>query len=215
MKKIPDLLLPLLVGASLLGATPLTPITDLKFTWVDTDDPAAAEIRQTGEYAIQHIGNKLILEVKQVLATKDAEEAIDLLHLKSLTLPKTAPGKPHVTAVKRTSLKVRSIANAPDNADLAALMSIQKDLMDGNSPPKVLVQRIAADGATPEEWRVYRPISVMSSCIVCHGPTDSLLPSVKAKLERLYPEDKAVNYTAYEWRGVIRVSVSTTPAKKP
>ncbi|MBI2497127.1 MAG: DUF3365 domain-containing protein [Opitutae bacterium] len=216
MKMIPAFLfLPLLLGSSLLGAAPLTPITDLKFTWADPDDPAVAEIRQTGEYAIQHIGNRMILEVRQVLAAKGAEDGIDILHLKDLKLPQPAPGKPHVTSVRRTSLKVRHLANAPDNADLAALLSIQKDLMDGTSPPKVLVQHIAADGATAEEWRVYRPISVMSSCLVCHGPSDSLLPSVKAKLERLYPEDKAVNYTAYEWRGVIRVSVSTAPAKKP
>ena len=214
MKITPAFLLSLLFGSSLLGAAPLTPITELKFTWADADDPAVAEIRQAGENAIQLIGNKLILEVNQVLAAKGAEEGIDVLHLKSLVLPKAAPGKPHITAVKRTSLRVRHFVNSPDNADLAALMSIQKELMDGNSPPKVLVQHVEADGVLPEEWRVYRPISVMSSCVVCHGPTDTMLPSVKAKLERLYPEDKAVNYAAYEWRGVIRVSMAVAPAKK-
>lgn len=215
MKNIPAFFLFLFLVVSLLGAAPLAPITELKFTWADPDDPAVAEIRHTGEEAIQLIGNRLIRETSQVLAKQGAEEAIDVLHLKNLALPSAAPGKPHITSIKRTSLKVRNIANSPDNADLAALMSIQKDLMDGNSPPKLLVQHIAANGTFPEEWRVYRPISVMSSCIVCHGPTDSLLPSVKAKLEKLYPEDKAVNYAAYDWRGVIRVSVSTEPAKKP
>jgi hypothetical protein len=210
--KIPPTLLTLLFGVTVMGAPP---ITDLKFTWADPDDPAVAEIRQAGEDAITFIGNKLIRETSQVLAKQTADDAIDVLHLKNLTLPATAPGKPHITAVRRTSLMVRSVANAPDNADLAALISIQKELMDGNNPPKVLVQRVAAEGTFPEEWRVYRPISVMSSCIVCHGPTDTLLPSVKAKLEKLYPEDKAVNYAAYQWRGVIRVSVSTVPAKKP
>jgi hypothetical protein len=213
-------LLPLLFVAGLLRAAPLAPITELKFTWVDPDDPAVAAIRRSGESAIQLIGNKLILEVSQVLAAKGAEDAIDVLHLKTLVLPPAAPGKPAITAVRRTSLKVRQPANAPDNADLAALMSIQKELMDGNSPPKLLMQRIEADGTAPAEWRVYRPISVMSACIVCHGPVDSLLPSVKAKLERLYPEDKAVNYSVYDWRGVIRVSVAVPPplpvaAKKP
>lgn len=213
--KIPPTLLTLLLGVTVLGAEPLAPITDVKFTWADPDDPAVAEIRQAGEDAITFIGNKLIRETSQVLAKQTAEDAIDVLHLKNLTLPAAAPGKPHITAIRRTSLRVRQVANAPDNAELAALISIQKELMDGNSPPKVLVQHVAAEGTLPEEWRVYRPISVMSSCVVCHGPTDTLLPSVKAKLEKLYPEDKAVNYAAYEWRGVIRVSVATAPAKKP
>ena len=69
----------------------------------------------------------------------------------------------------------------------------------------------------PEEWRVYRPISVMAACITCHGPADTLLPSVRAKLARLYPEDKALNYATYDWRGVIRVSImasAAAPAKK-
>jgi hypothetical protein len=213
-------LLPLLCVATLLRAAPLAPITELKFLWVDPDDPAAAAIRQAGESAIQQIGNKMILEVNHVLAAKGAEEAIDVLHLKTLALPPAAPGKPMITAVRRTSLKVRLPANAPDNADLAALMSIQKELMDGNNPPKVLIQRLESDGTAPVEWRVYRPISVMSACVVCHGPVDSLLPGVKAKLERLYPEDKAVNYAVYDWRGVIRVSVAVPPrppvaTKKP
>ncbi len=215
MKITPPCILPLLFGAGLLGAAPLTPITELKFAWVDPDDPAVAAIRQSGETAIQLVGNKLIMEVNQVLAAKGAEAAIDVLHLKTLTFPPAAPGKPVITAVKRTSLKVRQPANAPDNADLAALISIQKELMDGNNPPKLLIQRIEADGATPAEWRVYRPISVMSACLVCHGPVDSLPPGVQAKLARLYPEDKAVNYTAYDWRGVIRVSVTAAPAKQP
>jgi hypothetical protein len=211
MKTTPALLLSLLLGASLLGAVPENPVPQVKFTWVDPSDPSVTAVRQTGESTIQLVGNKLILEVNQVLAAKGAEDAIDLMHLKSLALPAAGPGKPQVVAVKRTSLRVRNLVNAPDSADLAALMSIEKELMDGNSPPKLLVQHVEASGLMPEEWRVYRPISVMAACITCHGPVESLLPSVKAKLARLYPEDKAVSYAAYDWRGVIRVSI-TAPA---
>lgn len=216
MKTTPALFLSLLLGASLVGAEPADPLAPLKFTWADPADPAIAEIRQTGESVIQTLGSRMITEVNQVLATKGAEDAIDLLHLKNPQIPATGAGKPVITAFKRTSLKVRNPLNAPDSADLAALLSIEKDLMDGNSPAKVLVQRVEATETMPAEWRVYRPISVMSSCIVCHGPVDSLLPSVRAKLARLYPEDKALNYGTYDWRGVIRVSVLPAAAvKKP
>ncbi len=215
MKITPALLLPLLLGAHLLGAEPENPVPQLKFTWVDPSDASVAAIRQAGESTIQIVGNKLILEVNQALAAKGAEDAIDVMHLKSLPLPAAGAGKPQITAVKRTSLRVRNLVNAPDSADLAALMSIEKDLMDGNSPPKLLIQHVEASGLAPEEWRVYRPISVMSACIVCHGPADSLLPSVKAKLARLYPEDKALNYATYDWRGVIRVSILASAATHP
>lgn len=207
MKTIPALLLPLLLGVSLLGAAAENPAPQLKFTWVDASDPLAGAIRQAGENTIQQVGNKLIREVNQLLATKGAEDAIDGLHLKTLPFPAAAPGQPRVIAVRRTSLRVRNPANAPDSADLAALMSIEKDLVDGNSPPPVLMQHVEASGLMPAEWRVYRPISVMPACLACHGPVESLSPGVKAKLARLYPEDKAVNYAPHDWRGVIRVSL--------
>lgn len=207
MRPTPIYLLSLLLGASLLGTTPQTPITELKFTWVEADDPAAAAIRRTGEDWISRVGQQLAGEVNRVLASQGTEEAVGLLHLKKFPLPAASPGKPFVTAVKRTSLRVRDPANAPDNADLAALLSIQKELMDGNTPPKVLVQQVAATATHPFEWRVYRPISTMASCLVCHGPMDSVLPGVRARIERLYPTDQAHNYAAYEWRGVIRVSI--------
>lgn len=212
MKTTPVPLVILLLGVRLLGAAPESPVPQLKFTWLEAGDPAITAVRQAGENTIQAVANKLIVEVSQVLAAKGAENAIDLMHLKTLPLPAALPGKPQVIAVKRTSLRVRNLANAPDSADLAALMSIEKELMDGNSPPKLLVQHVEASGQQPEEWRVYRPIGVMPACITCHGPVDSMLPAVTAKLARLYPEDKAVNYAAFDWRGVIRVSLQAPAA---
>lgn len=214
MKTILTSLLASLFCAGLLAAAPETPAPQRKFTWVDPADPAIADIRRLGERMILQVANNLIGEVDRVLATKKPEAAVDELHLKQPPIPATMAGRPHITAVKRTSLRVRNPANLPDSADLAALLSIQMDLMDGNSPPKVLVQLVEADGAAPAEWRIYRPIAVSPQCLVCHGRADSLAPGVKAKLVLSYPEDKALDYDAYEWRGVIRASL-VAPAEPP
>lgn len=207
MKTCLTLWLAPLLGAGLLAATPEDPMFQRKFTWVDSSDPVVSDIRRVGEAMIQKVGNNLISEVHRVVGTKGPEAGIDLLHLKQLPLPAGQPGQPRVTAIKRTSLKVRSPANLPDNADLAALMSIHSALAEGDTPPKVLVQQLAAEGSAPAEWRVYRPIVTSAACLVCHGPADTLEPGVKAKLERLYPGDKATNYDSNEWRGVIRISI--------
>jgi hypothetical protein len=210
-----------LLWAGLLAASPDNPELQRKFTWMEADDPAAAEIRRVADPVIQQTGNRMLSEVNRVLAKKGAEAGLEDLHLKDWKPPAAAPGQPRVVAVKRTSLRVRSAANSPDNADLAALLSIQTAMADGNTPPGVLVQRLAADGAAPAEWRVYRPLVTTAACLVCHGPVDSLAPGVKAKLERLYPGDKATEYAANEWRGVIRVSIvepdkpATTSKKNP
>lgn len=193
--------------AGLLAATPEDPALQRKFTWVDSADPAVSDIHRLGEAMIQKAGNNLISEVNRVVTAKGPEAGIDELHLKQLKLAAPQPGQPRITAVKCTSLKVRNPANLPDNADLAALMSIHSALADGDTPPKVLVQQLEAEGSAPAEWRVYRPIVTSAACLVCHGPADALDPGVKAKIEKLYPEDKATNYAINEWRGVIRVSI--------
>jgi hypothetical protein len=196
-----------LLWAGLLAATPDNPELQRKFTWIDAADPAAAEIRRVADPVIQQTGSRMLSEVNRVLTRKGAEAGIDDLHLKEWKLPAAAPGLPRITAVKRTSLRVRNPASLPDNADLAALLTIQTAMADGNTPPGVLVQRVEASAGVPAEWRVYRPMITTVACLVCHGPVDTLTPGVKAKLERLYPGDKATEYAANEWRGVIRVSI--------
>lgn len=196
-----------LLWSGLLAATPENPALQRKFTWIDAGDPAAAEIRRVAEPVIQQTGNRMLGEVNRVVARKGAEAGIDDLHLKDWKLPVAAPGQPRITAVKRTSLRVRNPASLPDNADLAALLSIQTALADGTTPPSMLVQRVEAAAGFPAEWRVYRPMITTAACLVCHGPVDTLTPGVIAKLERLYPGDKATEYAANQWRGVIRVSI--------
>ncbi len=204
-------LMPLL-WAGLLAAPPDNPELQRKFTWIDAGDPAAADIRRVAEPLIQQTGRRMLSEVNRVLTNKGAEAGIDEMHLKDWKLPVAAAGQPRITAVKRTSLRIRNPANLPDNADLAALLSIQTAMADGVTPPSVLVQRVEAAGSAPAEWRVYRPMITTTACLACHGSVDSLAPGVKAKLERLYPSDKATEYAANEWRGIMRVSI-VTPAE--
>ncbi len=185
------------------------------YTFVDSADPAAAEIAQFGYNAIDRIGGMLIAEVKHELATKETSLAVSVMHLKGMELPKPVAGQPTITAIRRTSLMLRAPVNAPDGADQAALDRIHKQLMADQSPDKMLVQRIEQSGK-PVEWRVYRPIAASQACLACHGDPKTFSPGVKEALDQQYPEDKAIDYSAHEWRGVIRVSVApaTSAAKK-
>jgi len=88
--------------------------------------------------------------------------------------------------------------------------------MADQTPDKMLVQKIEQAGM-PVEWRVYRPIAASQSCLSCHGDPKTFRPGVKEALDYLYPEDKAINYGAQEYRGVLRVSIeaaAAAPAKK-
>lgn len=181
------------------------------YTFVDSADPAVAEIVDLGYKTIDRVGGQLVSEVNRELAAKETSLAVSIMHLKHLELPKPVAGKPKVTAIKRTSLLIRSALNAPDGADQAALDRIHKQLMADEAPDKVVVQKIEQPGH-PLEWRVYRPIASSQSCLACHGDPKTFKPGVKEALDAQYPEDKAVDYAAQEWRGMLRVSIA--PAGK-
>jgi len=176
-------------------------------------DETANKIAQYGFKMIEQIGGLMIAEVNRELANREISEAVSIMHLKSMELPKPVAGRPTITAIKRTSLLIRDPRNAPDAADTAALNKIHSQLMADQLPDKMLVQKIERAGQ-PVEWRVYRPIGASQSCLACHGDPKTFRPGVKAALDLLYPEDKAVDYGAREWRGIIRVSMTAPAATK-
>jgi len=209
------LLLGLLAGGALTcTAAELVRPNDSQISWIEPTDPSVNAIRQTGERMIDRVGHMMIYEVERTVADKGLATAVATVHLKDLTLPKAEPDQPRVTAVKRTSLNLRNPANKPDEADQAALELIDTALHNGSDVPAVLVQRLDRPGAATE-WRVYRPITTMPLCLKCHGPAEELKPEVRSQLAAKYPTDQATGYTAYKWRGLIRVSLAAPePAAK-
>ena len=191
-------------------ATPPAPTAE----FVDADSPEAAEVRGLGERAINRLAVTLVNEVTVAVAKTGAEKAVDVCHLKALPLTgEIVAGMPRITAVKRTSLRLRNPANAPDAAEQLALERVQKDLESGVLP-KVLVQRVDL-AAGRREWRVYRPIGILAQCVTCHGPRESLPPELQARIAKSYPADNAVGYSVGQWRGLIRVTVSDAPPPPP
>ena len=182
-------------------------------TFITGGDATATQIAQYGFKMIEQIGSMMIAEVNRELANREISEAVSIMHLKTMELPKSAAGRPTITAIKRTSLLIRDPRNAPDASDTAALNKIHEQLMADQTPDKMLLQKIERAGQ-PVEWRVYRPIAASQSCLACHGDPKTFRPGVKAALDLLYPEDKAVEYGAKEWRGIIRVSLTAPAAAK-
>lgn len=104
--------------------------------------------------------------------------------------------------VKRTSVRYRNPANAPDSLEAAALRYFEAADDEAGGGPSSYVQH-AGDG----EWRYYRPLTVQPLCVRCHGPAEELAPGVRRVLEEEYPADRATGYRPGDFRGVIRVSV--------
>jgi hypothetical protein len=169
--------------------------------------PEEKKIQGAGEFAIDRLAVSMANEVRGALAMGNLEDAVDICHLTGLAKKGTVPGLPRIIAVKFTSLKIRTPANTPDAADKLALDYFDRTPAAGSAPAPLLVQRIDAPDSEPE-WRVYKPVAVSANCLACHGNTAAQSPALRARLNALYPNDKATGYRVGEWRGVIRVTVA-------
>lgn len=185
----------------------------IKARFVADDSPEAAEVRQLGEDAINRLATTLVREVTTAMAKEGPAGAVEVCHLKAVPITNgTIAGLPRITALKRTSLKLRSPANAPDAAEKLVLDHIRQLLENGDPPPPLLVQRVEAPNAAPE-WRVYKPIGMLPKCLACHGDPEGQADALRTKLAERYPADQAIGYGPGEWRGLIRVTVADAPAK--
>ncbi|MCL4740876.1 MAG: DUF3365 domain-containing protein [Phycisphaerales bacterium] len=103
--------------------------------------------------------------------------------------------------IRRTSLRVRNPANAPDAWERATL--------EAWAEPGVTPAAVSAvvESAGSIELRWMRPIMLIDLCVNCHGPADRLAPGVPEALARFYPYDEATGFSAGDLRGAFSARV--------
>jgi hypothetical protein len=205
---------PLLLAAAAAGPAFAAEGSAVSARFVDPDAAEHAEVRTLGERAINRLAATLGNEVAVATSKGGADKAVEFCHLKALPLTgEVLSGMPRITGIKRTSLKLRNPANAPDAAEQLALKRVEREIERGVLP-KVLLQEVDLP-AGKSEWRVYRPIGVAPQCVMCHGAPEAMPPELQKSLKARYPADEATGYTAGQWRGLIRVTVGAAPPPPP
>lgn len=151
------------------------------------------------------IGN-LQSELARALATKTHVEAIETCRTVAIPLTEEIAASADVSAeIKRTSMKFRNPANAPDEYEKEAIEYFLKSSAEGAMAGHYL-QKVNRDGG--EYYRYYRPLKTAGKCLKCHGDSEHLAEGVASKLKETYPEDSAVDYQMGDFRGVIRVEMA-------
>ena len=105
--------------------------------------------------------------------------------------------------VGRTSLKIRSAANAPDAWETKVLNDFEKQKAEGADPKKLEHYEVVTENGK-KVFRYMKAIPTGEVCTNCHG--DSIDPAVKAKLEELYPNDQATGFKVGDIRGAFTIT---------
>ncbi|MFO8024383.1 DUF3365 domain-containing protein [Thiohalophilus sp.] len=104
--------------------------------------------------------------------------------------------------IGRTSLKPRNPGNAPDQWEKAVLKEFEQRKANGENPKKMEKHEIVEQNGQ-QVFRYMKAIPTGELCLKCHG--SDLDPAVSAKLEKLYPEDRATGYSKGDLRGAFTI----------
>ena len=107
--------------------------------------------------------------------------------------------------LRRTTFKYRNPDNAPDEFEELALKYYEKEAKGKEPLPKDYIQKIKTEDKV--YYYYYKPLKVGALCLNCHGDPASMDPSLVNLLKERYPEDKAVNYSEGDFRGLVSIKV--------
>ena len=168
----------------------------------DASEKILNEERNKAKVAIGAFATALQAELKAAMKTGGPVKAIGVCNTTAMPITETVSLEPGLE-LSRVSLKNRNPANAPEEWQKEVLESFDNRQAAGEDPASLAWSDVAeAEGK--QQFRFMKAIPTGALCLQCHGK--SISPDVKAKLAGLYPEDKAIGYSAGDIRGAFVVT---------
>jgi hypothetical protein len=105
--------------------------------------------------------------------------------------------------VARTSLKYRNPDNAPDAWERKVLEQFEERKASGEDPKQMVYAEVVEDGGA-KTYRFMKAIPTGPVCLACHG--EKIDAAVEARIQELYPEDRALGFSAGDIRGAFTIT---------
>ncbi len=100
--------------------------------------------------------------------------------------------------LRRTSLRFRNPKNRPDSLELSVLEEMAAQPKNTEGTGTKIIRRESSS-----EIHYFKSIILQPMCLNCHGtPGEQIQDATLARIQQLYPDDKAVNFKAGDLRGV-------------
>jgi uncharacterized protein (DUF302 family) len=165
--------------------------------------PGDAEIeaaRVKAADAAAKLMGALFTELQAALAQGPPEQAIAICAERAPAIARRL-GEETGLSVRRTALKTRNPANAPDEYERAWLERAAR----GEAPAVDATEVVRRDGGY--ELRYMRVVRLAEMCTTCHGAPDRIPPAVKEAIAARYPQDRATGFATGDLRGAVSVRV--------
>ncbi|MDD2893285.1 MAG: DUF3365 domain-containing protein [Halothiobacillaceae bacterium] len=165
------------------------------------DAPEQAAVQKSQE-AMKEFGMTLKATLQAAMKEGGAMNAIPVCHTEAPKIAQQMSEKYGVD-IHRTSLKPR--ATPPTEWEMTVLEGFEKDKAAGKPVAELVWKKVVEVDGKPT-LRMMKAIGTEDVCLTCHGT--AINPEVQAKIQALYPEDKAVGFKAGDIRGAFSVSAA-------
>ena len=189
---------PLAIAITLCVAVPVS----LAQPGPGRNENAMQETRDIASAMLKELGQTL----QAAMANGGPENAIGVCKTQAPEIAQNLSTK-HQLQVARVGTRARNaVMGQPNEWQALALKQFEARLASGDKPHDIEFVQLTKSGAYDLELRYAKPIVMQAMCTACHGSTEQITPSVKAKLEQMYPNDKAVDYKSGDLRGAVVVT---------
>jgi len=168
----------------------------------ELEEAKLAMHEERARMASQTLGVALMGELAGALAEGPPEEAVDVCARVAQEISRRV-SRENGVSVRRTALRVRNPANAPDAWERAHL---ERWEAAGNAAVLAPVDEVV-ETPTGRELRWLGPIVLQDLCTTCHGDPEAMPDALRATIAEHYPEDAAVGFAPGDLRGAFSVRV--------
>ena len=167
-------------------------------------DPQQEQFVTQSTIVIKQLAGGLKKELVAAISNNGIPEAIQTCKIQAPIITAQSHADSPLT-IRRTSLRVRNPANAPDAWEQSVLEKFEQQLTQGTPIEQLTFAEITnPDGV--KQRRFMRAIPTQDICLNCHGAPDHLTPDVKSILNSEYPDDRATGFAIGDIRGAFSVS---------
>lgn len=167
------------------------------------DSDMLTQSRAVTQAMLKELGQKL----QSSMAEGGPINAIGVCHLQAPDIA-TRASTNNQAKISRVGTRARNpVMGVPNDWQAKALAQFDAALARGDKLADIEFSE-TVNTASGKEFHFAKPIVLQPMCVSCHGSPEQISPEVKAKLNELYPNDKAVGYQPGQLRGAVVLSRS-------